>query len=905
MNAQVSLSKAKQTNGIENQIDQANYLLFKELFDSAQVVAYKAVEEVEKRNLTKTDLGLQARFTLVSAQSSTNQKQEALISLYNLINEFEAREDWLMLSRSYLIAENILDELKMPERSLFYLKSCELLVQEHNIEKTYPWFCIRMWRYLNEQKDTIKALVYLEEALTSSKRLYELQNEVYSKRKYEDITLEYGTANTLMGVYHQKLGDKDKAEFYMAEATRVYQKVNNDFNILWTYYHQARLYLNFDDLEFALIMSSNCQFLKTSIFEEYGFHGKYLQYNSSYLRAAIYEKMGQIDSAYFYHKIGYEIERELEENKYAEALANIESKYEDELKTLKIDKQAEQLEREGQLRNWLLAVIVLFFILTGVLIYFYRQLGESKRKTERQAIELMEVDNLKSNLFTNISHELKTPVSLIMGPLNYILEQKEDLDEQTIKTQLGVMHRNGQGLIELIEEILDLSKLEVGKLELVEESTDFSGFIKGLFDSFVPIFETEGLHFSYSEDLNTPLFVLVDRPKVKKIINNLLFNAMKFTPDGGQINVHIQESKDNIEVKVTDSGYGISEADLPHIFKRFYKSYSNERNSIEGSGIGLALSKEYAQFMGGDIQVSSIVSKGSVFTFSMPKRVVNSTEQLEVRDNQEFLEEGEIFEIGFDYKILIVEDNLDLRNFLHLILDQRYKEVHLAKDGKEGLEFLKEHPDVDLIISDVMMPEIDGVTMVQTIKSMPEWKRIPVMMLTALNTDKVKLQALTIGVDDYLTKPFSVQELIIRVQNLLFNSIQRKKFKQEFENVQMDKDFVIPLGEKDKDWLEELKELIQENPIDQKLSVESLAEKIFYSPKQLSRRLKPLTGLSPAKFIKEVRLQMAKDIIESGDFESISDVAFRSGFENLTTFSTLFKSRFGEPPLKYAKGLRQ
>ena len=901
INAQVRLSKAKQAYGIESQIDQANYLLFKELFDSAQVVAHKAVEEVEKRNLTKTDLGLQARFTLASAQSSTNRKEEALKSIYNLIEEFDARGDWLMLSRSYLIAEQILDEIKMPERSLFYLKSCELLIQQHNIEKTYPWFCIRMWRYLNEQKDTTKALVYLEEALNSSKRLYELQNEVYSKRKYEDISLDYGTANTLMGVYYQKMGDKDKAEFFMEEATRVYQKVNNDFNMLWTYYHRARLHLNFDDPVFALIYSSNCQYLKTSIFEEYGFHGKYLQYNSSYLRSAIYEKMGQIDSAYFYHKMGYEIERDLEENKYAEALADIESKYEDELKTVKIDKQKEQLEREGQLRNWLLVIIILFFILTGVLIYFFKQLGKSKRKTEQQAIELMEVDNLKSNLFTNISHELKTPVSLIMGPLNYILEQKEDLDEQTIKTQLGVMHRNGQGLIELIEEILDLSKLEVGKLELVEESTDFPDFIKGLFDSFVPIFETEGLYFSYTEDLNTPLLVLVDRPKVKKIINNLLFNAMKFTSEGGQINVHIQESHDDIKVKVTDSGYGISEADLPHIFKRYFKSYSSEETSIEGSGIGLALSKEYAQFMGGDIEVSSILGKGSVFTFSMPKRVVNTSEQLELRDNREFSEEGEIFEIGFDYKILIVEDNLDMRNFLHLILEQRYKEVHLAKDGKEGLEFLKEHPDVDLIISDVMMPEIDGVTMVQTIKSMPEWKRIPVMMLTALNTDKVKLQALTIGVDDYLTKPFSVQELMVRIQNLLFNHQKRIDWNVKTDSEESSTFAVNEINKTDKAFLQNIREIIEDFPVDKNLTVDILAEQVFFSSKQLSRKLKALTGFSTAKYIKEVKLIKAKDLLEEGSGESISEIAYKSGFDNLTTFSAVFKKRFGAPPSKYLR----
>lgn len=890
---------------LQDKIDKANYLLFKELFDSAQAVISPVVGEIGRRNLLESELGLQARFTAVSAQSLTEDKELALESVHELIDVFKSTKDWLMLSRAYLIAEQILDALNMPENSFSYLKACEELIQTYNIEKTYPWFCIRMYRFYKIQGDEAKSFYYIEEALKSSKRLYELQNEVYSKQKYDDVSLEYATANTLMGVYYQKKGDKVNAQFYLEEATRVYQKVKNDFNMLWTYYFLARMQMEIGDLDLALVYSSLCQYLNSNIFEEYGFHGKYLQYHSAFLRSDIYEKLGQVDSAFVYHKLGYDIQIILEENKYNESLVKIETKYADELKTLKISKQKEQLKKEGRLRNWLIIVILLFFVLTGMLIYFFKKLGESKRRTELQAIELREVDDLKSNLFTNISHELKTPVALIMGPLNYLLDKKDNWDEASVRDQLGVMQRNGQGLIDLIEEILDLSKLDVGKLELKEELTDAKFFFEDILETFIPKIESNNLSFNYVSSLDGPLFLMLDRLKVKKIINNLLFNAIKFTPEKGHIEVLVRHTEERFDFIVTDSGYGIEEKDLGNIFKPYFQSNPTSRKTNDGSGLGLSLSKEYAKLMGGDILVESVVSKGSKFSFSMPLKNVDSPTQIIDHDVSSPFVDGSIYEIGTNYNILVVEDNEDMRQFLALVLEPKYQKVYLAKNGEEGLDFLKKHSDIDLIISDMMMPEMDGITMVQTLKDNPTWKSIPIIMLTAINTERDKLKALTIGIDDYITKPFSIQELLVRVQNLLFSHQGRLDWKNNSEDSAQVFDLDHEINQDDNAFLDTLQEFIESYPTEEKLTVDVLAEHVFYSSKKLTRKLKALTGLSTAKYIKEVRLMKAKRLLEEGREERISDIAYKSGFDNLTTFSAVFKTRFGASPLRYTKQIKK
>lgn len=530
---------------------------------------------------------------------------------------------------------------------------------------------------------------------------------------------------------------------------------------------------------------------------------------------------------------------------------------------------------------------------------------ERTEEVRLQAEELKQLDKVKSNFFANISHELRTPLTLILGPLSYILDNPEEWEKESIQRQLQVMQRNGKSLMELIEEILDLSKLEANKLELVEEATPVKQFFERLFYVFEPQFQSQGLDYEMNLAIHPALHILLDRKKLEKILNNFLSNAIKFTPKGGKITLEVSETNDQLKIQVKDSGKGIHPKDLPHIFERFYQSKQADQKLYGGTGIGLALVNEFAQLMNGKAYAESKLGEGSKFFFEIPKKEVASQIIL-TQAEAELLVEEEIYAIGSDFTILIAEDNADMREFLHQLLQKKYKRILLAKNGAEGLALLKEHgTDIHLIVSDVMMPEVDGLTMLKEIKHHPEWAGIPVVMLTALAAERDKLTALTIGVDDYLTKPFSVPELLIRVQNLLFNYHQRLKWKSspEFQEEKIETPeknaHQLEIKIRDKEWIDELTKHVEESFGKVILDVESLAASVYLSSRQMNRKLKAITGLSPGKFIKEVQLQTARKILENGAFISISEVAYQVGFENPSNFSRAFKSRFGKSPSAY------
>jgi len=493
-----------------------------------------------------------------------------------------------------------------------------------------------------------------------------------------------------------------------------------------------------------------------------------------------------------------------------------------------------------------------------------------------QAEELKQLDKVKSNFFANISHELRTPLTLILGPLSYILDNPEEWKKEHIQRQLLVMQRNGKSLMDLIEEILDLSKLEANKLELQEEGTPIVQFFEYLFFVFEPQFQSQQLDYQLNLVVRDDLFVMLDRKKLEKVLNNFLSNAIKFTPQGGTIILTVKETASQLKIQVSDTGKGIHPKDLPHIFERFYQSKQGDQKLYGGTGIGLALVNEFAQLMGGKVAAKSTLGVGSTFFFELPKKEVVQDLVL-THVTKDLPKEEEIYAIGSDFTIMVVEDNHDMRAFIHQLLQKKYKEILLAKNGAEGLALLKEHgTNIQLIVSDVMMPEVDGLTMLKEIKQNPNWSGIPVVMLTALAAERDKLTALTIGVDDYLTKPFSVPELLVRVQNLLFNYHQRQEWQSspEFLELQQaeqeNKTTPSEINATDKIWVDELTKFVETSLNDSTLDVKLLASTVFLSPRQLNRKLKTITGLTPAKFIKEVRLQAARKTLENGNAISIS-----------------------------------
>lgn len=537
-----------------------------------------------------------------------------------------------------------------------------------------------------------------------------------------------------------------------------------------------------------------------------------------------------------------------------------------------------------------------------------QKIEKDKSVIEQQAEELRSLDELKTKFFANISHELRTPLTLILGPLSYILDNPEELDKDAVKDQLLVMRQNGKNLLGLIEEILDLSKLEANKLELQEEPTSVSQFFEYIFSVFEPQFQLKKLAYKLVLNLEREdLTLWLDRKKLEKVMNNFLSNAIKFTDKAGTITITVTEETDLLRIVVSDTGKGVHPNDLPFIFDRFYQSKQADQTLYGGTGIGLALVSDFAKLMGGKVYAESEWGEGSRFCFEIPKKEAVGTELNILPIVNEEWEEELIDEIGYDFTIMVVEDNKDMREFIFRLLQTRYKKVLLAQNGEDGLQYLQtEGNNIQLIISDIMMPEVDGLTMLKEIKSKEKWWGIPVIMLTALAAERDKLNALTIGVDDYLTKPFSVNELLIRVQNLLYNYHQRILLKKTFMQEDLSEDFPTT-GEKnerlsaDTIWIKEAENKVKDSVKIRVLDVEELAKAMSISSRQLSRKLNEITGLSTSKFIREVQLMAALHELEDGASLSVKEVCFNNGFEQVSTFSKLFKKRFGKNPSEYLK----
>ena len=409
---------------------------------------------------------------------------------------------------------------------------------------------------------------------------------------------------------------------------------------------------------------------------------------------------------------------------------------------------------------------------------------------EKQAKDLKSLEKLKSRFFANVSHELRTPLTLILGPVSSLLEQTGKNEKQTLLLQF--IQRNARHLQKLINEILDLSKLEENKIKVLETSTLLYPFLKNQLAQFYSHATGRNLHFEFNFRLNKKQEILLDKNKFEKILHNFLSNAMKFTAEGGKITLELKELNSHIQMSVADTGQGIHPDDQPFIFNRFYQAGKSATDYSGGTGIGLSLCKELAELLGGKVWVKSKLDEGSTFYFRFPKKeiargenrsAIHTIEPVEKTPenasgliNIQGLSSGKDQEVPGNTKpvVLIVEDNPDLRRYLRLLLLE-FK-VFTAVHGQDALDQLTNNQPtlkVDLIISDLMMPVMDGFRFLEKLKSDDRWRHIPTIMLTAKINPKSKLRALRIGVDDYLSKPFQEIELKSRIENLLRNYRER------------------------------------------------------------------------------------------------------------------------------------
>jgi DNA-binding response OmpR family regulator/nitrogen-specific signal transduction histidine kinase len=549
-----------------------------------------------------------------------------------------------------------------------------------------------------------------------------------------------------------------------------------------------------------------------------------------------------------------------------------------------------------------------------------------KTALEVERIEIdkaREMDQMKSRFFANISHEFRTPLTLLLGPVNDLLKKRNRLDRDDRKL-LGTMKRNILRLQQLINQLLDLSRLETGKLKLEIEEGDLTGFIRTLFHSFLSLAESKQIKYEYriEETSFKPFF---DRDKVEKIVSNLISNAMKFTPKGGYVSVRLhyipEEENPSInfaEIRVSDSGPGIPSVAQDRIFDRFYQVNDSNNRNHDGTGIGLALVKELVEMYRGKIILKSEPGKGSTFIVTLPvsqeqfdanefcssghdtgkkKETVQDFEALPVDESEAVIQA--VGEDSHEAVILVVEDNRDLRKYISQNLQDRYRILE-AVNGSMGLEKAIESIP-DLVVSDLMMPEMDGMEMCDLLKKDHRTDHIPVIMLTARADRDSKLDSYKTGADEYMIKPFDAEELQVRVKNLIE---QRKRLRERYKKEFLTDPEYNTLTEGTDKFLIQALTCLQKNLSNSTYNVDRLGQDLNLSQSQLYRKLVALTDLSPVEFIRNTRLKAAAKMFREGH-KNISSVLYSVGFNTPSLFSRYFRELFGINPSHYIKQMSE
>lgn len=524
-----------------------------------------------------------------------------------------------------------------------------------------------------------------------------------------------------------------------------------------------------------------------------------------------------------------------------------------------------------------------------------RQMMEQER---REAERLHEFDQLKIKFLTNLSHEFRTPISLIMGPLENLGEKEADADKQR---QLTMVKRNARRLLNLVNQLLDFRKLEDHELKLNCDEADIVAFLKETAESFRDIAERKQIRFSFESGLEQ-FHTIFDRDKMERIVFNLLGNAFKFTGKNGEVNLAIRQgtTPGDMVIVVSDTGIGLSAEEQHHIFDRFFQGNAHASIMNQGSGIGLSITKEFVRLHGGTITVYSEPGNGSMFTIHLPLEQIQApilTIAQPVGPKEMPPPSGQpkpdFAPVPDQLKVLIVEDNDDLRTYLRDNLSPIYSIIEAA-DGKDGWQkAISRHPDV--IVSDISMPNMDGIELSRKIKSDKRVSHIPIILLTALTESAYQLKGLETGASDYLTKPFSFEILNVKIRNLVQLNQQLRETYTRRLNV---KTPVAAVQSEDEKLMLKVTQYVESNLDSANLSVEELSKQVYMSHASLYRKIVDLTGETPVEFIRSIKLTKAAELLERSEMK-ISEIGYAVGFTTPNYFTRAFKAKFNVSPSEY------
>lgn len=714
-----------------------------------------------------------------------------------------------------------------------------------------------------------------------------------------------------IGLTYIELKDNAKAQDYLLRALKLQQETEDSDGMIHTLMGLAQTTLQTGRLKESGVYAKQALDLAKEI------NDKAVLAEAWQILASLAEKQGDFKNAYTYYTNSVNARDSIRDKENIYKIANLQAAVETEKKQAEIESLKKEHQQQVFRRNTLAAGLIALLIIAALIVSRQRlkirqnnqlvtingELTRQSQQLEEQTKKLKELDQLKSTFFANISHEFRTPLTLILNSLSDRMTTAKSKDNKEEQEQLTVMYRNAKRLLNLINQLLDLSKLDAGHMKLSPANVDLNELLNVVYASFSSLIHSRQIRFSLSLP-NEKIICRLDTDKVEKILFNLLSNAFKFTPVGGSIEFSVSVNSNMIQVMVQDSGHGIADDQLAHVFDRFYQGkqyYADE----QGTGIGLALTKELVELHGGKIWAENKPG-GACFILQLPLiPAVNDEETIVVSTMKQvdenittvspvaILDTNENISSADDTSratILIVEDSEDLRNYIKKSLADSY-EVIETPNGKKGLE--KAIATVpDLVITDWMMPEMDGITLCHRLKTDERTSHIPIILLTALASDESRFQGLETGADEYLTKPFDNRELQVRIKNLIESrKLLRDRYSREL-HLGPKKVQVTSMDEK---FLEKVMQTVETYMGDPDFSMEKFGQEVGLSRMQLHRKLKALTGESPGDFLRTMRLQRAKRLLEAKT-GNVSEIAYEVGFNNLSYFSKCYREQFGITP---------
>lgn len=900
-----TLASAQQNSSkgesMQESLDVATQLMISKQSKSAVLITGKLLERLEKEGKYNSPFGLKVQLIHGSALVNADKLGAGLDFLLKLKETSQAKKQWDVFAETCRVIASVLEYAEKKEGSLSNLREAQATISRYQLDSIYPNFAVRIssWHRIFGDKDS--SVFYAQEAIRTAPQFGKV--------------FEAAEGHLLLGL-NLKHADPQGAISHYKEAAQLYRKVK-------VFYTFCTMHLSMAELNLAMGKSREAMANIDTAFLYYPLTtgNNMEQYYRAYiLKGNAFQQLGQLDSAIIYLKTGHKMELESVESLNLEKIVEIDNKYNVRQKVKELEAKNLEIQTGNDRLNLLVVLISMIFVFAGILAFFYLRLRKANQITREQSKQLKSLDTAKSHFFANVSHELRTPLALMLGPIGTLLKDKQLTDKQANLLQLA-QHSSKQ-LEQLVTDILDLGKLEMGKMELNETPTEVAPFFRSYFAQFESLAESRHIDFSFDMAVDNDVVALLDQAKCRQILNNLLSNAFKFTPAGERVEATLSLNNGTIQLSVADTGPGIHPDDLPHVFNRYFQTTRPDKPAEGGTGIGLALCHEYAHLFGGKIEVKSMLGQGTTFRVWIP---VKRTDNANIPDVA-----PQILDLGLKSEpapiatpaassdkakptILVVEDNPNLQAYIRVVLSEKYNVVS-AENGQAALGVMSYELGVmpeqagaqithnaslitpDLILSDLMMPVMDGLQLLEKLKSSDATWHIPVIMLTARAEARDKLKALRIGVDDYMTKPFDEEELLVRIENLLHNQKARQLAMPE---VTEQAETAPTMSEADRVWLATFEGHVSKKLSDDTVSIPSLAHEFNMSESTLLRQLKRLSGLSPIQYLQEMRLDHARHLLENRSHDSVAKVAAGVGYNDTRSFSHAFKQRFGKLPSEF------